>query len=292
MESSGAPTFFPPSWPLTSFSILGPVFPECPVNESRIERLRRLLDPLVEEVRAGQPVPDPFALSRRYEHPRDRELCALLCALYDFGPPEERNRLLRTLFNRLGDKPARVLGRSNQTMLKELSADMTLGFLQPQDSELLLHALRVNIRQHDGFEALYQFARGEGGRRNALATLDRFVMLLGKVLSPEERARPGLAHLLPRPAKGSPVRRLHLFLRHMVRPDDGVDTGLWSQPPLNRLQFPLSTRQICNRGAVSEISRHLTLLDPVDPIRYHLAFELLEARGVDETAVLNLYRRA
>lgn len=275
------------------------------MNESRIDRLRRLLDPLVEEVLAGQPVPDPFAPSRRYGHPRDRELCALLCALYDFGPPEERSRLLRTLFNRLGDKPARVLGRSNQAMLKELSADMTLGFLQPQDSELLLHALRVNIRQHEGFEALYAFARGEGGRRNALATLDRFVMLLGKVLSPEERARPGLAHLLPRPAKGSPVRRLHLFLRHMVRPDDGVDTGLWSQPPLNRLQFPLSshqhrlllalkvtTRQICNRGAVSEISRHLSLLDPVDPIRYHLAFELLEARGVDESAVQTLYRRA
>ncbi|MCB9473932.1 MAG: DUF2400 family protein [Candidatus Delongbacteria bacterium] len=275
------------------------------MNESRIERLRRLLDPLVARHQAQRPASDPFALSRGFAHPRDRELCALLCALYDFGPEAERHDALKRLFNRLGEKPARVLSRSNRTMLAELAEGMAFGFLKAEDSALLLHALRVTLRQHESLEALYQYARGEGGKRNSLATLDRFMILIGRVLNAEERARPGLAHLLPRPAKGSPVRRLHLFLRHMVRPDDGVDTGLWSQPPASRLQLPLSssqhrlmlalkisTRQICNRGAVSEATRNLALLDPQDPVRYHLAFEQLEADGVDEAALLTLFRRA
>jgi uncharacterized protein (TIGR02757 family) len=275
------------------------------VNESRIERLKRLLDPLIEEYRAQRPDSDPFLPCRGYDHPRDRELCALLCALYDFGPVEPRRLALRQLFNRLGDKPARVLARSNQAMLKELSRDLAFGFLKPEDSELLLHALRVTLRQHEGLEALYRFARGEEGKRNALATLDRFIVLIGKALSPEERARPGLAHLLPRPAKGSTVRRLHLFLRHMVRPEDGVDTGQWLVPGPHRLQYPLSSpqhalllalkitnREVGNRGAVAEISRNLGLLDAQDPIRYHLAFELLESRGVDAAGIQALFRRA
>lgn len=275
------------------------------MNESRIEKLKRLLDPLVEDYRGRLPDSDPFAPARGYSHPRDRELAALLCALYDFGPAEPRRQALRLLFNRLGNKPARVLARSNQAMLKELSRDLCVGFLKPEDSELLLHALRVTLRQHEGLEALYRFARGEQGKRDSLDTLDRFVVLIGKALSPEERARPGLAHLLPRPAKGSAVRRLHLFLRHMVRPQDGVDTGQWTCLPPHRLQFPLSgpqhqllltlkitDRTVGNRGAVAEISRTLGLLDPQDPIRYHLAFELLEARAVDGPALLALFRRA
>ncbi len=274
------------------------------MKPARLEKLRRLLETPLQECLEG---PRPLAPFRRlavYSHPRDYELGALLVCLLDFGPREGRTRCLDQLFNRLGDKPARVLGRANRQMTMELVRGLAFGFLEERDLELLLHVLKQAIRQQGNLEELYrQVAEHHAGQH--LQNLDRFMLRLARSLSAEERARRGLGHLLPRPARGSSVRRLHLFLRHMARSVDGGDAGIWSclRPkdlylPLDQpqhkllLSLKLSTRTTCNRGAVVEASRNLALLDPEDPLRYSLALEQLVAAGVEEEELNRRFRRA
>jgi uncharacterized protein (TIGR02757 family) len=93
----------------------------------------------------------------------------------------------------------------------------------------------------------------------------------------------GLQHLLPDPTKGSASKRLFLYLRWMVRPDDGVDLGLWPIAP-RLLVIPVDThvhriarnlrltrRNDASWRTATEITRALAQLDPADPVKYDFA---------------------
>lgn len=87
------------------------------------------------------------------------------------------------------------------------------------------------------------------------------------------------------PLAGSAAKRLHLFLRWMVRNDHkGVDLGIWKSIPSSSLSCPLDvhsgkvarklgllTRSQNDFKAVQEIDVNLRKLDPIDPVKYDFA---------------------
>ncbi len=94
---------------------------------------------------------------------------------------------------------------------------------------------------------------------------------------------PGLRHLLPA-VGASAAKRWMLFLRWMVRRDDGVDLGLWKEISPSALILPLDRhiltlardfgwthRQSASRRAAEEITAVLRRFDPLDPVRYDFA---------------------
>ncbi len=94
----------------------------------------------------------------------------------------------------------------------------------------------------------------------------------------------GLAHLLPDPAKGGAVKRWMMFTRWMVRPDDGVDLGLWPEVPPSALLMPLdrhismisrhlgfTSRASDDWKTAEEITAALRRFSPADPVRYDFA---------------------
>lgn len=91
----------------------------------------------------------------------------------------------------------------------------------------------------------------------------------------------GLRHLLPDPTSGGCVKRWHMFLRWLVRKDDGVDLNLWPEVDPSLLLIPLDrhiSRIARNLGLTSrntddwktaaEISQKLREFDRDDPIKY------------------------
>jgi uncharacterized protein (TIGR02757 family) len=100
--------------------------------------------------------------------------------------------------------------------------------------------------------------------------------------------------LLPRPMKGSACKRLHLFLRWMVRKDE-VDPGVWSGLDPTMLMIPLDThmfriarafqltrRRQADMRAVLEITDAFRAICPEDPVRYDFSLTRLGIReGVD-----------
>ncbi len=94
------------------------------------------------------------------------------------------------------------------------------------------------------------------------------------------------------PSKGSNAKRINMFLRWMVRPNDrGIDLGLWKKVPVSALHVPLDVhtgrvarelgllkREQDDWKSVIELTGQLRKLDPLDPIKYDIA---LFGLGVD-----------
>ncbi|MBU1109516.1 MAG: TIGR02757 family protein [Candidatus Riflebacteria bacterium] len=91
----------------------------------------------------------------------------------------------------------------------------------------------------------------------------------------------GTRHLLPDPSAGGCVKRWQMFLRWLVRPEDGVDMNIWPEVSPSLLLIPLDrhiSRIARNLGLTSrasddwktaeEISARLAELCPEDPIKY------------------------
>ncbi|PKL41861.1 MAG: TIGR02757 family protein [Candidatus Riflebacteria bacterium HGW-Riflebacteria-1] len=91
----------------------------------------------------------------------------------------------------------------------------------------------------------------------------------------------GTRHLLPDPAAGGCVKRWQMFLRWLVRPNDGVDMNLWPEVSPSLLLIPLDrhiSRIARNLGLTArgsddwktaeEIAARLAEFCPEDPIKY------------------------
>jgi hypothetical protein len=100
-------------------------------------------------------------------------------------------------------------------------------------------------------------------------------------LEASARTRRGAAHILPDPAKASGCKRLLLYLRWMIRPDDGVDLGLWREVPASVLLVPVDThvhklarnlglteRRAQSWQTAEEITAALRSYDAADPARF------------------------
>jgi uncharacterized protein (TIGR02757 family) len=101
--------------------------------------------------------------------------------------------------------------------------------------------------------------------------------------------------LLPVPERGSACKRLHLFLRWMVRKDE-VDPGGWVGVPRSKLVVPLDThmhrigralgftrRRQADLKAALEITEAFRQVDPEDPVKYDFAIIRLGVSKGDET---------
>ncbi|MBI3736501.1 DUF2400 family protein, partial [Candidatus Sumerlaeota bacterium] len=97
----------------------------------------------------------------------------------------------------------------------------------------------------------------------------------------EGPARPSFLYLLPSAAGTSACKRLHMFLRWAVRPDDGIDLGIWRAESPENLEYPVDThilriaqylgatrRKTADARARREITTFFKLIAPDDPVRY------------------------
>jgi uncharacterized protein (TIGR02757 family) len=96
--------------------------------------------------------------------------------------------------------------------------------------------------------------------------------------------RTAVRFFLPTPVDGSACKRMNLFLRWMVRPDDGVDCGVWRGLAPRSLVIPLDThiarissyigltdRKSPGWAMALDITRQLRVLDAEDPLQYDFA---------------------
>ncbi|PYM58132.1 MAG: hypothetical protein DMD77_08830 [Candidatus Rokuibacteriota bacterium] len=100
---------------------------------------------------------------------------------------------------------------------------------------------------------------------------------------PRNRLSYGYRHWFPRPSTGGACKRMHLFLRWMIR-QEKPDFGLWTEVPPAALLMPVDThienmarsvgltrRRSRNWKMVEEITAGLKRLDAEDPVKYDFA---------------------
>ena len=156
-------------------------------------------------------------------------------------------------------------------------------FSRSEDIVLFLRAIGEALRQHGSLENLF-LAGFDGEGTDLRVPLARFTTLLRSFavsVSRKSKLSHGFQHLIPDAGNGSALKRLLLFLRWVVRPEDGIDLGLWSGVPPSSLVIPLDThvfriggylgltrRRSQGWAAAREITDCLKRIDPADPLRF------------------------
>jgi uncharacterized protein (TIGR02757 family) len=222
---------------------------------------------------------DPVSLVRPYADPADREVAGFLVAMLAYGRVASIKTTAKRALAALGPRPARSVDRGRFSALD----GFVYRFQKGDDLVRFLEAVR-RVRKNHGSLA-EAFGRGvsaaDADYGDAMAS---FVDLL--LCATDGELAYGLKYLLPHPGRGGAAKRLCLYLRWMIRPDDGADLGAWSGERLDaaRLVIPLDTH-------IGRIARYLGLTDrksddlvtaraitaalrrlrPDDPLAYDLA---------------------
>jgi uncharacterized protein (TIGR02757 family) len=228
---------------------------------------------------------DPLSVVREFSSPRDREVAGLFAALLAYGNVRQINASLRRLFNAMGRQPdAFVRGFDPRRDSPRLHG-FKHRFTDSQDIACLCWVLKAAM----GNGTLEDVFLGgfDADAADIAGSAARFVdTLLAQQTEPhfcreEMLAKTSFKHLLPHPGRGSACKRIYLFLRWMVRPDDGIDLGLWRRVPPCKLIVPVDShilrigrnvgilrRKSNSLAAAREITGVLRTACPDDPVRF------------------------
>lgn len=259
------------------------------------------LGPFLERVHARYHRPekigfDPLRWPRMYETRADREVVAFISSSLAYGNVVQINRSLENLFSRMGSSPARfarefVPGKSERAL-----EGFYHRFNDDKDIAAFVFAIGQILRGHGSIEGFWAAVQSEGrgaeesisvrtGRFFEAARQLDFTPYFSKGLSsnpPSQRNR--VLYLLPDANGPSACKRINMFLRWVVRPDDGVDLGLWSVEQPESLEYPVDThihriarflgatrRKNADANARREITNFFRVIRPDDPVRYDFA---------------------
>jgi len=259
---------------------------------------KKALDGLYEKYNRREFVhPDPLEFLYNYKDVRDREVVGLIASSLAYGRVKQILRSVSFVLERLGPFPTRFLVESSQDELLRIFEDFVHRFTTGRHLAALLTGARRAIRLYGSLHACFAAGVREADE-TVIPALGDFVKELpcGDYSCDK--------YLLPTPDRGSACKRLHLFLRWMVRKDD-VDPGGWDDIPPSKLIVPLDThmhkiglalratrRKQADIRTALEITAAFREIAPEDPVRYDFALTRLGIReDTDMAAFLKEYRR-
>jgi uncharacterized protein (TIGR02757 family) len=222
---------------------------------------------------------DPIGPVRRYKGAANLEIAGLVGACLAFGNAKALRAKVADAFDRLGPDIAHAA--DDELAVFVAMAGWKHRVYRGEDvARLIIGARRVQ-RAHGSLErAFVEALARHGGVRAALAEWVHEIRAAGG-LDIAAGLRRGPQHILADPAKTSGCKRLLLYLRWMVRPDDGVDLGVWKGVSPRVLFIPVDThlyklsrnlgftdRTTLTWATTEEITAALRRLDPEDPVRF------------------------
>ena len=252
--------------------------------------LKRYLDGFLDSFPKERHVEmDPVQFVHRYSDPADREVVGFVAAAFSYGNVKSVLRSVEHVVARLGEHPARFIASFDPRRDAQVFRGFYHRWNTDKDVAVLLWILGRMIGQYGSLEAA--IAGGFDPRNGSVeAALERFSL---QALSfgheqfysgAERRRRRGVLYFFPKVSGGSACKRLNLFMRWMVRPEDGVDCGVWDRIRPSSLVIPLDTHisRISQYIGLTEmrtpgwrmavdVTESLRKLDPADPLRYDFA---------------------
>ncbi|MBI2066783.1 MAG: TIGR02757 family protein [Deltaproteobacteria bacterium] len=245
------------------------------------QEARRFLEKIYAQYDGRLLTEDPISFVHRYSDSEDQEIVAFLSSLLAFGNVGAIQNSLEKILSPLGPQPARFIRTAQDSEILAMKLPQHR-WVRESDLHSLLILLRVIFHKEGSLKRL--FLKGYRPKDpNLLSTLETFCQTLSS-LSPQKKNSKGFQYFFPLPSRGSACKRLHMFLRWMVRPDDGIDLGLWREIPPSKLIVPLDTHlyqfarkyhlsrlKTANGKMAQEVTSFLRELDPQDPVKYDFA---------------------
>ncbi len=228
--------------------------------------------------------PDPLEFVWRYPSSADREVVGLIAAALAYGRVAQILKNVEVALAPLGEAPADFLRNATDPAVRGACTGFRHRFTSDGDLACLYIAIRNTLRMHGSLESCFH------AHLDADAS-DTHNALNGFVLELTGRGFPCANYLLPVPERGSACKRLHLYLRWMVR-CDAIDPGCWAGISPTLLIAPLDThmhkvalglnlvtRKQAGLAAARELTAAFRQWCPEDPLRYDFVLTRLGIRN-------------
>lgn len=220
---------------------------------------------------------DPIQIPRMFEEKEDIEIAGFLAASLAWGQRPVIISKCKELICRMDYAPYNFVMHAEESDFRRLESFKHRTF-NGYDSVYFLKSLARIYKERGGLENVFSTAyKTHQNMYDVLREWHReFTALPAK-----NRVLRHIANI----DKGSAAKRVNMYLRWMVRKDEGgVDFGLWKDIPASALLIPLDLhtgnvsrelgllhRRQNDIKAVRELTEQLRLFDPIDPIRFDFA---------------------
>lgn len=219
---------------------------------------------------------DPIAIPHSFSKKEDIEIAAFFTATIAWGNRKSIMTNARSLMMRMDNAPHDFIVNHTENDLDVFDGFVHRTF-QREDVIFFVTRLQQLYAEYRSLEVLFT---PKTGAANMHTVLSEFHQLFFAVPHPKRTTK----HIA-NPAKKSAAKRLHMFLRWLVRADAvGVDLGIWKAIPSRILSCPLDVhsgnvaralglleRKQNDLFAVMELDASLRQMDPVDPVKYDYA---------------------
>ena len=227
--------------------------------------------------------PDPLEFLYDYPDVLDREIVGFIASSLAYGRVAQILRSVSSVVEKMGPSPGSYLESATCASLRQTFRGFRHRFTTSSELVQMLQGLQGVMRRYG---SLYQCVLHH--MNPADETVLEALSALAKEIAAPSRGK--CNSLVPLPQRGSACKRLHLFLRWMVR-QDRVDPGGWPKVPAAKLVVPmdthmhrislrmgLTTRKQADVRTALEVTRAFRTLLPHDPVRYDFALSLLGIR--------------
>ncbi|MBI5115547.1 TIGR02757 family protein [Candidatus Poribacteria bacterium] len=251
--------------------------------------LKKKLDALYRNYDKAYLSTDPLMFAHRYKDAADREVVGLVASSLAYGNVKMIQRNVERVLRPMGTHPAEYVRDFDAHSRRSDFSGFAHRFNREADIVLLMHYMKQMLETSGAIGEFF-----EGGYRSDDSNIrDSLSSFVGRTLALDcspvypEGVLPesaGIRFFFPSPAAGSACKRLNLYLRWMVRRDDGLDFGLWDFVSPSQLVIPLDTHvaRICSLIGLTklrtagwsmavEITENLKRLDASDPVKYDFA---------------------
>ncbi len=225
--------------------------------------------------------PDPLELLYNYDNPRDMEVAGLVASALAYGRVKQILSSAGEVLSRM-ESPARFAEETGFEKMRRTFAGFKHRFATGEQVAAMIFGAGRLIDTYGSLESAF----ADGITHQDKTTMPALAAFADRLRTAAGR----LGHLLACPSAGSACKRLHLYLRWMVRADE-VDPGCWKSVPAAMLVVPVDVHmhRICRRlGLTSrsqadiktalEITDAFRRFSPDDPVRYDFALTRLGIR--------------
>lgn len=230
---------------------------------------------------------DPIKFPKRFINPLDIEVSSLISSSFAYGNIKCFCGFLEELFRIMGKHPSDfILNFKPAKLIKKMK--IKYRFSSINDIVAFLYIIKSLLKKNSSLQELFLYTQAPGGKHldsyPIIAGITNFVSEalkedLSLIYGRDVKSR-GLLHFFPNPQKGSPCKRINLFLRWMVRSSD-VDFGLWTGIKPSQLIIPLDIHifnvskklDITQRNTQTlktaiDITEFFKKINPEDPLKY------------------------
>lgn len=251
--------------------------------------LKEKLDKLYADYHSSFLYSDPLKYLHLYKKPEDQEIVGMIASSLAYGRVERIFKSVEAVLAIMGESPSNYVRRFNPSR-DSISFDGFIHrFNKGEDVACLIWFMKQVLDEYGSIGYSFKSFFKEEDKDIAGALTGFVTKFLSYDSSPfygkdKLPLKAGVRYFLPSPEKESACKRLCLYLRWMVRKNDGLDLGIWDFIPANKLVVPVDTHiarlskqlgltKLKSPGwnMALEISDNLKELDPKDPLKYDFA---------------------